>query len=90
MIDINALKTRLNQIAAARTFDPEKDLDKNAKQAIIQNAERLLNNIFLFNKPWDMERCKTPYQINPLDYEAIRNDDPSGVSCSIAWIGSVI
>lgn len=76
MIDINALKTRLNQMAVARTFDPEKDLDKNAQQTIIQNAERLLNNTFLFNKPWDMERCKTPYQLNPLDYEAIRNDDP--------------
>lgn len=51
-------------------------LTTGERQAICQRADQLLTHTFTFDKPWDMERCLTPYQLDPLDFEAIRNDDP--------------
>lgn len=75
MADLNYIKTQLLQIAAARGFDA-KAFSASAQRAIIADAERLLHRTFLFDKPWDMERCTKSYRLNPMDYEAVRNDDP--------------
>lgn len=34
-----------------------------------------MQQTFIFDKPWDMERCLTPYRLAPLDWNAQRNDD---------------
>lgn len=41
------------------------------------NADRLTEHTFLFNKPWDMEKCFTPVQLAPqIDWHHTYNDDP--------------
>lgn len=45
------------------------------REHVRQQAERLKQHIFVFDKPWDMERCLIPFQISPGDFQAQRNDD---------------
>lgn len=45
------------------------------KELIFTRAEELLNQTFVFDKPWDMERCLTPYHFEEMDWNAQRNDD---------------
>ena len=45
------------------------------QQLILTKAQQLKENIFTFDKPWDMERCTTPYQLETLDFNAQKNDD---------------
>lgn len=41
----------------------------------LENADRILNHQFLFDRRWDMERCKTAYTLNPIDWLAQPNQD---------------
>lgn len=50
-------------------------LNNDEKQNIIKHADELMQNIFTFDKPWDMERCVIPYKIEPLDWEVYPNGD---------------
>ena len=45
------------------------------REIILTRAEQLQKNIFVFDKTWDMERCIIPFQLDPLDFKAQRNDD---------------
>lgn len=42
---------------------------------ILNKADELLNQTFVFDKTWDMERCLTPYHFDKMDWNAQRNDD---------------
>lgn len=58
------------QINKIKSVISEKD-----KTHIIEKANELLNQTFVFNKTWDMERCLTPYTFKVMDWNAQRNDD---------------
>lgn len=51
-------------------------ISSDEKKLIIEEANRLLKQIFVFEKTWDMERCSTPFRIEPLDFRVQRNKDP--------------
>lgn len=42
---------------------------------ILKKADELLDQTFIFNKTWDMERCLTPFHFDKIDWNAQRNDD---------------
>lgn len=47
------------------------------KNALIKRADRLVDDVMVFDEEWDMERCPTPYHITfPLAWEESRNGDP--------------
>ncbi|WP_125702225.1 alginate lyase family protein [Lacticaseibacillus daqingensis] len=74
---ILAVKAALQAQAEKRDLAGIGDLlTQEDRQAICHRADQLLTHTFTFDKTWDMERCLTPYQLEPLDYSAIRNDDP--------------
>lgn len=50
-------------------------LSEEECRLIKQQAAQLKQHIFTFDKPWDMERCLTPYQLNPMDFNAQRHED---------------
>ncbi len=51
-----------------------KQLDTSA---IITRAERLVNNTFIFDKAWDMERCNANVHFDgDIDWHHIENGDP--------------
>ena len=60
-----------------------KDIEKTAlllteedKKVIEKRSEELNNNIFVFDKPWDMERCIVPYQLEEdIDWNVQLNGD---------------
>lgn len=62
--------SRAKEIEGIREFLSGEDAGLIRRQ-----AERLKQNIFLFDKPWDMERCLIPYRVAPLDFNAQRNGD---------------
>ncbi len=42
-----------------------------------ESTDRFLNNIFLFNDPWDMEQCSIPVEFNgPINWDYQPADDP--------------
>lgn len=68
---------QLKKLADEKNFSAFKNCCHNEKekQAVIEQADSLLKNIFVFNKTWDMERCKTPYHLDPIDWNTINNND---------------
>lgn len=57
-----------------------KQIDKitvndDEKAHILKKADELLNQTFVFNKTWDMERCLIPFHFDKMDWNAQRNDD---------------
>lgn len=48
--------------------------EKSNKKHIIYKADLLLNNIFLFDDPLDMEACYIPYHLNEIKW----NEKPNG------------
>ncbi|WP_179393838.1 alginate lyase family protein [Lacticaseibacillus absianus] len=77
MSDLNELKRRLATHARYLAYDQLPALiTPAAKAQLLAEADQLVDHVFAFDKPWDMERCPTPYRLDPLDYEAVFNDDP--------------
>lgn len=62
-------------IKAKKLHEIQQHIVSEEALIILEHAKQLMHNIFTFDKQWDMERCLTPYQIQPLDYNAQRNDD---------------
>ena len=45
-------------------------------RSLAQSTDRFLNNIFLFNDPWDMEQCTIPVEFKgPIDWNYYPADD---------------
>ena len=46
---------------------------------VINRSEDVLNGVFVYNKPWDMERCETPFELGDdyesYDWNIVLNDD---------------
>lgn len=51
------------------------DICGDEKVHMLQHAKQLLNNTFTFDKPWDMERCLTPYTLPEIDWNTQHNED---------------
>lgn len=47
--------------------------------SIVSRADDVMRGVFYFTKPWDMERCATPFELpaNPyeIDWCVVNNDD---------------
>lgn len=51
-------------------------LTSSDQDLIMKRANELLEQVFVFNKPWDMERCITPYKLEKdFDWNVTYNDD---------------
>lgn len=70
------VKMQLNKLAKHKKYENMRFHISEEDQAIIkEHVKNLEKNIFTFDKPWDMERCSIPYQLNPLDFNAQKNED---------------
>ena len=73
---MNFMKASLDFLIAEKKINTLSSfLSETEKALIFQRAEELMQQTFIFDKPWDMERCLTPYRLAPLDWNAQRNDD---------------
>lgn len=51
-------------------------ISKNEKEKILKRADELMQNIFVFDKNLDMEKCLIPYQLENLnDWNVFKNGD---------------
>lgn len=50
-------------------------INEDEKAHILKKARELLDQTFVFDKTWDMERCLTPFHFDEMDWNAQRNDD---------------
>lgn len=48
--------------------------DEKIKKSL-ENANRILNNVFLFNRPWDMEPTSVPYKFENIIWNYAPNGD---------------
>lgn len=75
-MDINYCKKQIERLATYKQItDIKQHITKQDKELIIKQADALMQQIFTFDKPWDMERCLIPYQFEKMDWDAQRNDD---------------
>ncbi len=73
---MNFLKTSLQFVAEKKHIsETAQNIAPREEALIFTRAEELLNQTFVFDKPWDMERCLTPYHLDTMDWNAQRNDD---------------
>lgn len=75
-MDLNYTKQRLHHISQEKRIEDMKHYisDEDGKQ-IVQHANQLIKHIITFDKPWDMERCTIPYQLDKIDWNIQRNED---------------
>ncbi len=52
---------------------------KEEMEKVLVQADRLMENIFVFQDRWDMEPCSVPYQLKPMEWETSPNGDPEWV-----------
>lgn len=45
-------------------------------EKVKSSLERLMDNRFMFNSPWDMEPCSKTHQIQPMAWDQVFEDDP--------------
>ena len=75
-MDIKYCKKQLEALIAYKQISHIKDyITKQDEELIIKQADELLQQVFTFDKPWDMERCKIPYSFEKMDWNVQRNDD---------------
>lgn len=73
---MNFVKTSLDFLISEKKLSELTSFLNNAEKTLIfERADELLNQTFVFNKPWDMERCLTPYHFAQMEWNAQRNDD---------------
>ncbi|MEG0592281.1 MAG: heparinase II/III family protein [Coprobacillus sp.] len=48
---------------------------ENEYREILNSSDLLLNNIFIFDRTWDMEPCPTPYSLEDLVWDYTPNND---------------
>lgn len=70
------IKTNLLKLAEDKQYTKMgSHLSLDDQQLVLSKANQLKENIFTFDKPWDMERCTIPYQLETLDFNVQKNDD---------------
>lgn len=68
------LKEEIRKLAANKNIHIIKE-NIEETEWILENAQLLIENKFLFTRTWDMEACHTPYEINPINWLANPNGD---------------
>lgn len=58
----------LKQVAVQLQQDPQRDL-------LLLRGNELCRHTFVFDHPWDMERCLTPHTMEVMDWNQVFNDD---------------
>lgn len=58
----------LKQVAAQLQQDPQRD-------RLLLRGNELCRHTFVFDHPWDMERCLTPHTMEVMDWNQVFNDD---------------
>ena len=48
-------------------------------EKVKSSLERLMDNRFMFDSPWDMEPCSKNHQIHPMVWDRVFEDDPEWV-----------
>lgn len=70
------IKTRTEELCAAKDIRHlAESLTMQDRDLIMKHASDLKNNTFVFDKPWDMERCIIPYHLETIDWEMDPNGD---------------
>lgn len=73
---MNFMKTSLDFLISTKRLSELASFIRDTEKALIfERADALLDQTFVFDKPWDMERCLTPYHFAQMDWNAQRNDD---------------
>lgn len=73
---MNFMKASLDFLIAEKNIGALPSfINETEKALIFQRADELIQQTFIFDKPWDMERCLTPYHLAQLDWNTQRNDD---------------
>lgn len=68
-------RTLSNNIKTYGGLHPSKYLDHQQKNDIVNQAERLVRQEFVFNRNWDMERCRKAYTLTEMNWESKMNGD---------------
>lgn len=74
MIDIKHIKKMCQKVIDYKDID-HIVIPVQEQKTIIAKADLLLDQTFVFDKPWDMERCSIPYKLDILNWETICHDD---------------
>lgn len=75
-MNLSYIKKQLQFLADKKdVLHVKKILTKEDQILVKRKSEELIQNIFTFDKPWDMERCQIPYKLETLDWNIQLNDD---------------
>lgn len=75
-MNIKYVKKNLDLLSKIKgTKEVRKMLTSNDRELVSRKASELAQNIFTFDKPWDMERCVIPFQLDKIDWNVTKNDD---------------
>lgn len=75
-MNLNYIKNQLDKLVIKKDIKNVRDLLTDSDIELVnKKANELYDNTFTFDKPWDMERCIIPYQLDVIDWNVQKNDD---------------
>lgn len=74
--DVTAMRAAIRGMARARKLDELSErLRARGCGELVVRANDVMDNVFTFNKTWDMERCCEPFVFDGADWNVVNNDD---------------
>lgn len=74
--DVTAMRAAIRGMARARKLDELSErLRARGCGELVVRANDVMDNVFTFNKTWDMERCCEPFVFDGTDWNVVNNDD---------------
>ena len=70
MIDIKHIKKMCQKVIDYKDID-HIVIPVQEQKTIIAKADLLLDQTFVFDRPWDMERCSIPYKLDVLNWKTV-------------------
>ena len=75
-MDVTATRFAIRAMGAVRNLDALAcRLRARGCGELVARANDVMDNVFTFNKTWDMERCCEPYRFDGADWNVVNNDD---------------
>ncbi len=74
---IEEIRNSWRQLVAQKEFKQVAELLRQSpkRDKLMQRGRELCAHTFVFDHPWDMERCLTPHTMETMDWNQVFNDD---------------
>lgn len=74
---LDQIRKQWNEVFQAKDFNQVTTIlqEDSYRQLLVQRGDQLCQHTFVFDHPWDMERCLIPHTMEKMQWNQVFNDD---------------